>query len=114
MVFRIGSLPLCPSSIYNEFCEHGHWVVQKTHNHFSAMPIDQAHEQNNAIVKGSGGAVGLTENPSAFKKWMVAGPEQARLTTEFEEQYLPKPELHLHHEESYSELRKLSSSKLQL
>ena len=67
------------------------------------MPIDQAHEQNNAIVKGSGGAVGLTENPSAFKKWMVAGPEQARLTTEFEEQYLPKPtELLLHHEESYS------------
>ena len=25
------------------------------------MPIDQTHEQNNAIVKGSDGAVGLTQ-----------------------------------------------------
>lgn len=48
------------------------------------MPIDQAHEQNNALVKGSGGAVELTENPSAFRKWMLAGPEQARLLREFE------------------------------
>ena len=29
------------------------------------MAIDQAHEQNNAMVKGDGGAVGLTENPNA-------------------------------------------------
>ena len=44
-----------PTSIHNEFHEHGHWVVQKTKNRFSATPIDQAHKQNNAIVKGSGG-----------------------------------------------------------
>ena len=31
------------------------------------MPIDQAHEQNNLIVKGSDGAVGLTENPAALE-----------------------------------------------
>ena len=60
------------------------WVVQKTQNKFSSMPIDQAHEQSNEHVKGSGGAVGLTENPSAFRRWMVAGPEQARLLSEFE------------------------------
>lgn len=30
------------------------------------MPIDQAHE---TVVKGSGGAVGLTQNPSALRKW---------------------------------------------
>ncbi len=41
------------------------------------MPIDQAHEQNNGVVKGSDGAVGLTQNPSAFRKWLLAGPEQA-------------------------------------
>ena len=41
-----------PTSIHNEFHEHGHWVVQKTNNLFSAMPIDQAHEQNNSLVKG--------------------------------------------------------------
>ena len=38
-------------------------------------------------MKGSGGAVGLTENPSAFRKWMVTGPEQARLLKEFEADY---------------------------
>ena len=53
------------------------------------MPIDQAHEQNNLIVKGSDGAVGLTENPAAFRKWMIAGPEQARLMEEFVTQYSP-------------------------
>ena len=31
------------------------------------MPLDQAHEQENKMVKGSGGAVGLTENPVAFR-----------------------------------------------
>ena len=63
-----------PTSIYQEFKGHGHWVVKKTTNRFSSMPIDQAHEQNYELVKGSGVAVGLTENPSAFRKWMIAGP----------------------------------------
>ena len=67
------------------------------------MPIDQAHEQNNALVKGSSGAVGLTENPSSFRKWMLAGPEQARLLTEFEAQYSPEVrEKYSHHEEGLS------------
>ena len=30
--------------------------------------------------------MGLTENPSAFRHWMVAGPEQACLLNEFESQ----------------------------
>ena len=34
---------------------------------------DRAHEQNNAAVKGDGGAVGLTENPAALHRWMVSG-----------------------------------------
>jgi len=38
----------------------------------------------NKMVKGSDGAVGLTENPSAFDKWMMAGPEEARLLNAFE------------------------------
>ena len=78
-----------PAPILKEFEEHSHWVIHKTTNRFSAIPIDQAHEQNNEVVKDSGGAVGLTENPSAFKKWMVSGPEQARLLKEFEQEYFP-------------------------
>lgn len=50
---------------------------------FSSIPIDQAHEQNNACIKGDGGAVGLTDNPSALRRWMVAGPEVARVIEEF-------------------------------
>ncbi len=41
------------------------WVLTKTRRKFASMPLDQAHEQNNETVKGSGGAIGLTENPAA-------------------------------------------------
>ena len=80
------------------------WVFQKGYKRFSAMPLDQAHEQNNAKVKESGGAVGLTESPSALKRWMVAGPEQARLLSEFEDQYNKTEETadYKNHEEGLS------------
>lgn len=103
MPVHIRDMEHLPTSIHNEFHEHGHWVVHKTKNRFSAMPIDQAHEQNNAIVKGSGGAVGLTQNPSAFRKWLLAGPEQARLIHEFEEQFvIEKEREYFHHDEGFS------------
>ena len=62
----------------------GLFTVSKTRRSFSAIPIDQAHEQNNAVVKGEGGAVGLTENPNALRRWMLSGPEVARLNNEFQ------------------------------
>ena len=65
---HIRDMESLPQPIIEEFQVHGHWVIRKTRNRFSAMPIDQAHEQNNRLVKGSGGAVGLTENPSALRK----------------------------------------------
>ncbi len=64
----------------------GNFVVHKTRNKFSAMALDQCREQNNAMVKVSGGAIGLTGNAGALRCWMVAGPEIARIITEFEEQ----------------------------
>jgi len=64
--------------------EDGNFVVHKTGRAFSGIPIDQAHEQNNKCVKGDGGAIGLTENTSELLRWMVAGPEIARLIAEFE------------------------------
>ena len=36
-------------------------VLKKTHSKLSYIPIDQGHEQNNDLIKSSGGAVGLTE-----------------------------------------------------
>ena len=56
-----------PESISKVFQEEGRWVLSKTGNRFSANPFDQAHEQENKVVKSAGGAVGLRENPVAFR-----------------------------------------------
>ena len=64
--------------------EKGLFTVHKSPRRFSAIAIYQAHEENNGMVKGDGGAVGLTENPSALRRWMISGPEMARLVSEFE------------------------------
>ena len=65
----------------------GHFTIQKTNRVFSAIPIDQAHEQNNGYIKGDGGAVGLTDNPNALRRWMIAGPEVARIIEEFHDEH---------------------------
>ena len=64
--------------------EEGNFVVNKTANQFSGISLDHAHEQNNALVKGEGGVLGLTESPSALRRWTVGGPEVARMIVEFE------------------------------
>ena len=53
-----------------EAFKQGLFTIAKTDARFSAIAIDQAHEQNNAMVKGEGGAVGLTENPCALRRWL--------------------------------------------
>lgn len=82
----------------------GHFTAKKTTRAFSAIALDQAHEQNNACVKGDGCAVGLTENPSALRRWMVAGPEVARVIAEFEasSSHQNKTQDMRHHEQTES------------
>jgi len=63
----------------------GKFVVHKSDRDFSAMAIDQAHEQATAVIKGGGGAVGITEDPSALRRWMVAGPAMPQLVAQYEE-----------------------------
>ena len=53
------------------------------------MALDQNHKQQNQIIKAEGGAVGLMENPAALTRWMIAGPEVARVVTEFEDNVQP-------------------------
>ncbi len=50
------SLKECHPDVYAEFVK-GNFTVKKLKRAFSAIVIDQAHEQNNASVKGDGGAV---------------------------------------------------------
>ena len=61
-----------------------HFTVHKSNHAFSAIALDQAHEQNNAIVKGDGGAVGLFQNEDALTKWTESGQEIARILAEFD------------------------------
>ena len=49
------------------------------------MAIDKAHEQANAVIKGDGGAVGITEDTSALRRLMVAGPAIAQMIAQYEE-----------------------------
>ncbi len=77
------SLEQSHPSIYAEFA-NGNFVVKKSKRSFSTISIDQAHEQNNTIMKGDGGAIGLTENSTALHRWMVSGPEMTRLIGEFQ------------------------------
>ena len=85
-------------SIREDFKKH--WVVAKTSNRFSSIPIDQAHEQENAKMKGLGGVIGLTENPAALNRWMVCGPEVTKLFDQFESELsVHGSGSHLHHEE---------------
>ena len=61
-------------------------MVHKTERKFSGLPIDHAHGQNNAVIKGDGGAIGLTEDESALRRCpkMVAGSEVNRLSSNYE------------------------------
>ena len=38
----------------------------------------------NAVIKGSGGAIGLTEDPSALGRWMVSGPKISCLVLQYD------------------------------
>ena len=75
----------CPTT-HEQFL-NGNFVTQKTSHKFSALAHDQVHEQRNAMVKGDGGIVGITENEAALKRWMVAGPETAHLLNEYEDKH---------------------------
>ena len=70
-------------AIVAEF-KNGNFVVNKTNRAFSSLPIDQAHEQNNKIVKGDGGAIGLTESSTQLLRWMASGPEMSRIINDIE------------------------------
>lgn len=92
------ALPNTQPSVYEEFL-NGNFVIQKTERVFSAVSVDQAHEQLNKVIKAEGGAIGLTENDSALRRWMIAGPEVSRMLSDFEHESITVVELN-HHEQT--------------
>ena len=88
----------CPTT-HAQFLK-GNFVMQKTRHKFSALAHDQVHEQLNAMVKGDGGVIGITENEAALTRWMVAGPETARLLTEYDDKHsMKRKDTERHHEQ---------------
>ena len=71
------ALPMKHPGVAREF-RAGNFTVSNTNNVFSLIPIDQAHEQNHALIKGDGGAVAVTDNPCTLLRWMISGREVAR------------------------------------
>ena len=97
----ITELPTKHPDVAREF-NAGNFTIQKTNRVFSAIPIAQAHEQNNACSKRDGGTVGLTDNPSALQRWLVAGPEVTALIKDFEDAHQLMGRRHevIHHDQT--------------
>ena len=96
-------LPVKHPEIAEQFVS-GRFTVNRTKRPFSSIACDHAHEQMNAHVKGVGGIIGLTENTQALLRWMVAGPEVARVIAEFELAVWPEYDCDIggHHEQTAS------------
>ena len=70
------------------------------------MPIDQAQEQLNEMIKGIGGAICLLDNPS-MQGGMLAGPEVVQMTEEFEDRFCKeKSQDNINHHEMMSSFQK--------
>jgi hypothetical protein len=95
------NLPSSHPDVYEQFML-GKFTVAKTQNNFSCIALDHAHEQMNAVIKGDGGAVGLTENDAALSRWAVAGPEIVRILEQFESEFLEYSHEIKHHEQCKS------------
>ncbi len=61
---------------------------------------DQAHEQNNKLIKIDVGAVGILDNHASLMKWMVGGPEVSRAVSSFSNEKNGDEEDLLHHEDT--------------
>jgi len=92
------------NSILNQEFDKGKFTVKKSDKRFSAMAMDQNHEQCNATVKGRGGVIGLFHKQEALNRWMISQPMVLDLIKEFEEEITFKNEIFKwsHHEESCS------------
>ena len=67
-----------PNEVFEQFAR-GHFTVKQSDRQFSAIAIDQAHEQNNKIVKIDGGAIGLMDDEQSLIEWAVSGPSISQM-----------------------------------
>ena len=70
--------------VFNEF-KRGYFTVKNGYRSFSNIGVDQAHEQNNKLVKIDGGAIGILDNPKSLLRWSVAGPTVTKVCHEYDD-----------------------------
>ena len=85
------SLDTTHPDVAQEF-RNGKFVLAKSQQKFSLIAIDHGHEQNNWVMKGEGGIIGLTQDADALLRWAVAGPESICVISEFEASIVGKRE----------------------
>ena len=63
-----------------------YFTFQKTDQQFSLMGLDQIHEQNNAVMKGMGGATPSLNkvDESSLGRWGLCIHELASIVNEYE------------------------------
>ena len=69
-------------ALYRKFAD-GFFTIAKTQTPFSMIGFDQNPEQKNKELMMLGATLNLTDE-CIFTEWAVAGPEIARVITEFE------------------------------
>ena len=48
--------------------------MKNSNSAFSNIGVDQAHKQNNKLIKIDGGAIEILESPNSLLRWFVAEP----------------------------------------
>ena len=84
-LYDLLALPQYSPRLYNIF-KDGYFTFQKTDRQFSLIGLDQVHEQNNAIMKGMGGATLLFNqvDESSLARWGLCVNELASIINEYE------------------------------
>ena len=64
----------------------GYFTFQKTDHQFSLMGLDEINEQNNAVIKGMGGATSSLNkvDESSLARWGLCIHELASTVSEYE------------------------------
>ena len=90
-------IPSKYSSIFEAF-KKGYFTVKNSNSAFSNIGVDQAHEQNNKLIKIDGGAISILDNSKALLRWDVAGHIVAQICKDGE---AINETIHTHHEDTF-------------
>ena len=108
-LFDLANIMTDHPDVYEQFCK-GFFAFNKTSSEFSAMALDQVHEQNNELIKGTGGATRLLnrEDDSSLHRWELCGSELSNILSSFEDSKnrqsssSERPTYKKHHEDTES------------